>query len=316
MHMKLIKFFLLIIFLLSISLIFYNIIVTIVKSYANDRFVSPIPGGEIFSQRTIPITPSPSQAIEDRELKNIVTKSLAGTKGVYGIVIKNMQNGKVFTQNKDLKFETASLYKLWLMAETYNQILHGKLTEEQILNDSVVSLNDKFHIASEDAELHEGDITLSVSEALEKAITISDNYAALLLASRVRLSNITKFLNDEEMNGSHVGNTPGTTPGDIALFYEKLYKGTLINKEISSKMLSLLKKQLINDRMPKYLPEDIVIAHKTGELDGYKHDAGIVYTKSGDYIFVVLSESDDPKKAAERIALLSKAVYVYFDENN
>ncbi len=78
-------------------------------------------------------------------------------------------------------------------------------------------------------------------------------------------------------------------------------------------MLEILKRQRINDRIPKYLPDDLEVAHKTGELDGFKHDAGIVYTPKGDYLFIALSKSTSPAQAAERIALLSKEVYAYFD---
>ncbi|MBI2622076.1 serine hydrolase [Candidatus Microgenomates bacterium] len=81
-------------------------------------------------------------------------------------------------------------------------------------------------------------------------------------------------------------------------------------------MISLLLQQELNDRIPKYLPKEAKVAHKTGEIDFAKHDAGIVFANSGDYLIVVLSESDNPSAASERIANLSKAVYEYFSKKN
>ncbi|MEM4270897.1 MAG: serine hydrolase, partial [Candidatus Pacearchaeota archaeon] len=81
---------------------------------------------------------------------------------------------------------------------------------------------------------------------------------------------------------------------------------------ISGEMLALLKKQNLNSKLPKYLPENTVVAHKTGELGEYSHDAGIVYKDSGDYIIVVLSKTQKPLDANEKIAQISKAVYDYF----
>src|SRR3989344_5323342 len=92
----------------------------------------------------------------------------------------------------------------------------------------------------------------------------------------------------------------------MATVYEKLEKKQLVSSSASEAMLLLLKQQTLNDRIPKYLPESINVAHKTGELGGYKHDAGIVFTPKGDYIIVVLSKGDDPSVATERIATFSE----------
>ena len=79
-------------------------------------------------------------------------------------------------------------------------------------------------------------------------------------------------------------------------------------------MLDLLKKQKLNNKLPANLPEGVEIAHKTGEIGYFTHDAGIVYTSKGDYIIVVLSQSDMPSAAEDRIASISKNVYDYFQK--
>jgi beta-lactamase class A len=77
-------------------------------------------------------------------------------------------------------------------------------------------------------------------------------------------------------------------------------------------MIDLLKSQELNDGLPKYIPETVEVAHKTGDIGLYKHDAGIVYTDAGTYIIVVMSETNVPLGAQERIALVSKGVFDYF----
>lgn len=244
--------------------------------------------------------------------ENAVNEALKGSKASYSIVIKNLKTGETYSRDPEKTYQTASLYKLWAMAVAYQQIEEGKITKDQILSDSVENLNKRFDISSESAELTEGDISLTVEDAIEKAITISDNYAALLLTSKLRLSSLTAFLKEEGFTASSVGTPPKTTATDITLFYEKLYNGQLISSNASKEMLEVLKGQLLNDRIPKYLPKDIQIAHKTGELDGVKHDAGIVFTPKGDYLIVMLSDSNDSQAAAERLASISKNVYEYF----
>jgi beta-lactamase class A len=104
-----------------------------------------------------------------------------------------------------------------------------------------------------------------------------------------------------------------TTAKDIASFYKLLYNGKLIDEQSSQQMLEILKRQKLNDRIPKYLPNQTIIAHKTGELDGVKHDAGIVFTPKGDYIIVLMSDTANELVAAEIEANVSKAVWEYFN---
>ncbi len=257
---------------------------------------------------------------EDETLKAVVENSLKDTKGTYGIVIKNLRTGENYLANEHRIFEAGSLYKLWVMAVVYNQIQSGELQKEQVLSEDIATLNQEFYIDPEDAEQTEGAITLTVGSALTQMITISHNYAALLLTQKVKLSQLAAFLQGGGFKESVVGvngAAPTVTPFDVALFLEKLYKGEIASPEYSQEMIDLLKNQKLTDGLPKYLPgseqQPVVVANKTGEIGWFKHDGGIIFSGNGDYIVVVMSESNSPAGAQERIALLSKAVYDYFN---
>lgn len=271
------------------------------------------------SKRTFLLNPlAQKEAIPviDNPLASTVANELNGTKGSYAVLVKNLKTNKEYAFNAHRPYYSASLYKLWVMATAYQQIQKGTLNPDEIIEEDVKDLNDTFNIASESAELTEGTIKLSVTDALTKMITISDNYAALLLTKKVRLSNIAAFLKQNDFTESSLGTTaqgaPQTTAYDIALFFEKLYRGQLINKEYSKKMLTLLKAQRLNDKIPRDLPDTIIVAHKTGELDEYTHDAGIIFAPNDDYILVILSKSNAPDLAKDRIANISHAVYIYW----
>jgi beta-lactamase class A len=265
---------------------------------------------------TISLSPTPKNINEPSALLGqTIRDALTGSNGSYGIVIKNLKTGENYSLNEHVLYYSASLYKLWIMAETYRQIENGMLKEDDMLSEKYEDLNNKFNIDPNNAAFKEGTITLSIKDALNKMITISDNYAALLLSSKVRLVNVASFLKTNGFNESTIGITgiaPATTAYDTSTFFEKLYNKKLINEQYSDKMLELLKAQKLNDKIPKYLPDGILAAHKTGELDGYTHDAGIIYTQSNDYIIVVLSKSDNPALAKNRISKISESVYNYF----
>lgn len=258
----------------------------------------------------------PQEKTIPKSLKEAVEKALIGTKGTYGIAIKNPKTGESYYLNEHKVFETGSLYKIWILATVFDQIEKGGLAEDEILSQDISILNEKFDISSESAELKEGQITLAVKDALEQMIVVSHNYAALLLSERLKLSTVRAFLKEHNFNESTLGQPPQTTPYDIMLFLEKLYQGELVNNENTKKVLAILKKQKLNEGLPKYLPQDIKIAHKTGDISWFKHDGGIVFFDKGAYIIVVLSKSNSPSGAQERIAEVSKAVFEYFKNKN
>lgn len=229
-------------------------------------------------------------------LKETVEQSFKNTQGRYGIYIKNLKTGESFKLNENQKFEPGSLYKLKLMVLTFEQIQAGRLSEDDSLPADVKELNRIFKIASEEAELTEGVIEFSIKSALEQMITISHNYAALALTQKTKSDNL---------------NLP-ITPNEVGSFFEDLYNGRIIDGDYSAKMMELLSRQKINDRIPKLLPPGVKAAHKTADFGLFEHDGGIVFSEKGDYIFVVLTESKSPQDADEKISQISKAVFEYF----
>ena len=303
---RFLRLFLLVIFVAGISAL-------IVSWPSNKTLISPISSS--LADSDLPV----ADTKEASGLADIIQNELKDVKGDYAIVVSNLKTGESYTFNEHKVFDSGSLYKLWVMGEVYEQIKEGKLSEDQVVSEEISILNEKFKISSESAELTEGKIELPVNVALQRMITISDNYSALLLTWKLRLSKVKAFLGAHGFMESKVGGAdelPTTTAYDIALYFEQLYKGELGDADITSKMIALLKGQKLNGKLPKYLPKGTIVAHKTGELGLITHDAGIIYSSKGDYIIVVLSETPRPADAEEKIAQISKAVYDYFQSKN
>lgn len=272
---------------------------------------------EVLSQAIILPTDVPRNVLSEISEKYLLNKD-----GEYAIVIKNLKTGENYFYNENKKFDSASLYKIWVMAVAFQKIKDGSLNEDDVLSlpidylDNTLSTNTPTPTPEGFSPTQSEDepklISMSTKDAIERMITISDNYAALLVASRSGNTNVVKFLKDYSFKNSNFKQPPQTSAEDIALFFEKLYNGEIIDREYSGQMIDILKKQTLNDRIPKYLPKNTIVAHKTGELFNSKHDAGVIYSEKGDYIIVVLSKTDDYKVATELIAKFSKAVYDYF----
>lgn len=251
----------------------------------------------------------------NQNLEQIMQNILKDDRNQYGIVIDNLNTGERYYFNQDKIFDTASLYKLWIMAVTYQKIENGNLSKTAILSDTVENLNEKFNISSESAELTEGEVSWPVQNALEQMIAISDNYSAYLLTEKIGLSSVSEFLEKYGFSESKVGtleNNPTTSAHDIAGFLKQLYNGQLANLENTAEMIGLLKQQRIDTKLSNELSQTTIIAHKTGELNGFSHDAGIIYAPKGNYIIVILSKTNSQLTADRNIAEISKEVYNYF----
>lgn len=235
-------------------------------------------------------------SFEKDDLKKVVTPYLS-QEGKYAVYIKNLSTGDTFSQNENDIFSSGSLYKLWVMAAVFEQIKQGKIKEDDPLVADVASLNKKFDL-EEEAESQQGQIEFTVGSALMQMITISHNYAALALLDKI---------GDESISNK-------TSVRETAQFLEKVYKGEMTDQQYSQKMMDLLAQQTINDRIPKYLPAGTRVAHKTGEMGFFEHDAGIVFSPGGDFIMVVLTETKSPDQAADFIAKISLSAFDYFNK--
>lgn len=272
-------------------------------------------------------SPSPTP-IRESKLVDIINYNFARDDKDYAVVIKNFATGEEYGFNENKKFASASLYKLWVLGVAYEKIKNGEIAEDDVISGNASKFDD---LLSTDPELPSPTpkeqispeenretkyVSMTVKNALEKMIIHSDNYSALLLTQKLGVKSISNFLKTNGLSSSSFGSPPKTSAKDIALYYEKLYIGEIVDKETSDKMISLLKRQAIKDRLPKYLPDDISVAHKTGELYGFKHDAGIVFGAKGDYVIVVLTDTNDPVRASERTANFSSEIYNYFEVVN
>jgi beta-lactamase class A len=106
-----------------------------------------------------------------------------------------------------------------------------------------------------------------------------------------------------------------STAREIGQLFARMAKGELVSKEASALMIELLKKQQVNDRLPRYLGDGIEIAHKTGDGQPWvANDAGIMWVKGQPIVIVVLAghhrgSSDELRIAEGRIAAIVAKQY-------
>ena len=99
-----------------------------------------------------------------------------------------------------------------------------------------------------------------------------------------------------------------STARDLGRLFAMMARGELVSADASALMIDILKKQQVNDRLPRYLGDGVTIAHKTGDGQPWvANDAGIVWVKGQPIVIVVLTghhrgSSEDLREAEGRIA--------------
>src|SRR5439155_23798874 len=127
---------------------------------------------------------------------------------------------------------------------------------------------------------------------------------------------ITSRMRALALNHSEINDTGAfTSPGDVAHLLASVARGEAVNGAASQRMLDLLGAQQHNDRLPAPLPLNVRVAHKTGELPGLRHDAGIVFAPSGKYVLVAMVD-DAPSESEARAAIvdISRSVYAALEQ--
>src|SRR5690606_20744534 len=80
-----------------------------------------------------------------------------------------------------------------------------------------------------------------------------------------------------------------TSPRDTGKLLRLLVEGKVVNKEASENMLDIMKRQQLRNKLPALLPEDVVIAHKTGDLHLLEHDVGVFFLPERTYILAIFT---------------------------
>jgi hypothetical protein len=144
-------------------------------------------------------------------------------------------------------------------------------------------------------------------------ITYSDNGSALALLrvygapatnAKLAAAGITGFRVAERPDEDHL-----VTARALGTFFDLLAMRRLVSPAASDRMLSRLRRQTINDRLPRDLPAGVAVAHKTGDLVGLIHDAGVIQAADGPRIAVVLTSDGTEAEARDLIARIGGLLY-------
>jgi beta-lactamase class A len=257
---------------------------------------------------------SPSKSMIQKTIKDEQNKSHISFASVY---YRDLNNGPWIGINEHEKFFPASLMKVPLMMHYYQKarFVPGLFNQKVDISKIVLPVYTVDQHFKPEVTLDKTK-TYTVGQLIEQMIRYSDNTAAGYLIYLMGNENgISNLLKDLYLEVPQDGQTDYLSVKQYGTFFRVLFNGSYLSRQDSEAALALLSKTTFDRGIAKYLPREVVVAHKFGEkiteLPETKqvHDCGIVYLPKHPYLLCVMTRGYDLDLMSDSVALISKAVY-------
>lgn len=273
-------------------------------------------------------------------LRELVVKKLSHLKGNIGVYYKNLTTAEEFLISDNDRFMAASIIKIPVMIEFFQQINNGVFTY-----DTKISLKDTDKVPcsglinyAEGNPLQRGffpesgilnfmheNLELTMLDLCILMIVISDNTATNILIDCLGKDNINNTLKNMGMNktvlnrklfetgesGSNIENYFSLK--ELGTILEKIYSKNLISTKASEYMVRILMNQQLNYKIPFFI-SNLPIAHKTGEDEGITNDVGIIYSENP-FILCLAGNQTNVSETNMAFQEIAKDAYEYSNKS-
>ena len=241
-----------------------------------------------------------------------------GFDGVVGYELIDLRGGRKHTRNEERLFATASAIKTAILVTALQRLGTGGGTLAEPYIPRTEDIIPSSPILS---GLTMGVTKLTSRDLLSIMIATSDNTATNVLISRVGMDSVNQLLDRaglpktrfrrKMLDGAAVkrGQENVSTPHELALLYEKLWRGELLDKERTQEALRLLSLTK-HGYLEAGLPDEVEVCSKPGSLPGLRVDSGLVMIPDRPFVLSVMIAMPASERDAELlIEKLAKEAY-------
>ncbi len=253
----------------------------------------------------------------ERDLHKIVDSSPS----LIGLMAVDLISGESIGINADLVFAQASAIKIPILMEVYKQAHDKKfaLTDIKPLIPSNTVAGSGILNAMPDP------VNLSIRNYCMLMIGLSDNSATNTLIELVGLKNVSNTMQslgfgntrlqrkmiDQQASLRNEENI--STPAEAVRIMKLLYDGKFIDKNSSEEIISILKKNPIeNSKISLGVPANVKLAFKPGGMGGVSTEWAIVYLQNRPYALAIMENYKTAASPSNTFTLLSKRIFDHF----
>ncbi len=249
--------------------------VTILKPVGDEQDVSEVVGFKVSIKERI-------------DAEEVIQELLQDLSGDYGVWVEDLETGEGFSINKLKNFGAASVSKMPLLVEYYEQVDAGEMDPKK---EYVLKEADRWEYGTGSMQNQPTGTEYTYQEVAELVANQSDNMAAQLLSKWVGQKMPEKM-----------------TVEEVGEMFRDLYKNNLISKESQEKLFDSLTDTVNEDRITAGVPSGVRVVHKFGSEEGIVNDCGIVYADNP-YVVCLMSTGVNDGQAQEVLPKISRVVW-------
>ena len=243
--------------------------------------------------------------IDDPELREAIEDALGDAREDFSVVVVRPWDGRSALVDADREFYAASLFKLAILYEAGLRLSRGELYLDDLLEISEEELEQDLGTLENQERDEDGNLT--ILNALEAMVTVSDNSSAVALLHLFGGHNVDATLRGLGIETTSVNTRElPTTARDMARIMDAIVAGEGLDPASHELLLGMLSRQTVRSGIPRGLPDEVDSGNKTGTWEDITHDVAYVEAETGTYIIAVLSETD---RDWDAIRDVSEAVY-------
>lgn len=209
----------------------------------------------------------------------------APVNGTFAFWVHDLATGERAVINEQVSFPSASVIKLPIMLRLLELVQIGETTlaaRRPLLAWHKTGGAGLLQFFQEGTELTLGD-------ACTAMIALSDNTATNFLLDVTGIAPVNELLDrlgcprtrlHRYFGKPDMPGPPGPSqavPAEIGHLLVRLANRQVLTPSLCQQALLMLRRQTHRALAPRYLPEGTVMAHKTGSLDGVRHDVGLIW---------------------------------------
>ena len=244
-----------------------------------------------------------------QKLQKEIELAIQGFNGQIGIYVKDLKSGKSISINADTIFPTASMVKVPILIGVMDKIEKKELDyrQELIYRDSLLYAGVDLLGSFKDSE------KVELSKVVMLMLTMSDNTASLWLQGLAGTgARINAILDSLGFINTRVNSrTPGrednrsvygwgqTTPKEMAMLMEKIYRREIISTESSDRMMRLLGRNYWNEVSLSQIPPTIEVFSKNGAVNASRSEVVLVNDPHKPYVFCISTKNNKDESWTE-----------------
>lgn len=268
-----------------------------------------------------------AQSLQDS--LTLLCQQVSGEAGVY---VKDLRTGQTFAYQENVIFPTASMVKIPILIGVMDQIQTGNLTYHQPLEykDSLLYEGEDILGSFKDGE------KIALDKVMMLMLTMSDNTASLWLqylagtGSRVNTLMDQYGMQHTRVNSRTVGRqsdweTYGwgqTTPKEMALLIEKIWRYEVVSAQASERMLRNLSRNYWDTEALLMIPPHVNTFSKNGAVSASRSEVVLVNGLHSDYVFCIMTNDltdtswEFGNEGWELIRRISALLYQHFEPSD